>query len=74
MIVGFLLTILLTFLNVILGLLPVATLDSAISTALTNFINYVYQFNAYFPIDTAIQLVKYSVAFWILVFSFDFFL
>lgn len=73
MITGLLLTIFLSFFNFVLSLLPIASLDSAITTNLTNFVNYVFQFNGYFPIDTAIQLVSYAVGFWVIVFTFDFF-
>jgi len=72
MITGLLLTILLTFLNFILGLLPTASLNSSITTNFNAFISYVYQFNSIFPVDTAIVLVQYTVAFWVLVFLFDF--
>jgi len=73
MIIGFLLTIFLGFLNFVLGLFPTASLSTSITTGLTNFVNYIYQFNGFFPVDTAITLVGYAVAFWILVFTFDFF-
>jgi len=73
MITGLLLSILLGFLNFILGLLPTATLDTSLSSGITSFVTYVYQFNGFFPIDTALKLVGYAVAFWLLVFSWDFF-
>jgi len=73
MITGLLLSIFLSFLNFVLGLLPTASLSSSITTGLTNFTSYVLQFNGFFPVDTAITLVGYAVAFWVLVFGFDFF-
>jgi len=73
MITTIFLTIFLSFINFVFGLLPTANLDGSIATGLTNFVNYVYQYNGFFPIDTAIQLVIWTAAFWIVVFAFDFF-
>jgi len=72
MITGLLLLILLSFLNFILGLFPVASVDSTVTSGVTSFVNYVYQFNGFFPVDTAITLIGLTVSFWILVFAFDF--
>jgi len=73
MILGLLITILLTFFNYIVGLLPTASLDSSVTSGITSFVNYIYQFNTFFPVDTAVLLLKYTAAFWLLVFTFDFF-
>lgn len=59
------------FVNFCLNLFPTATLNSSISTGLTNFVAYAYQFNTFFPIDTAITLLGYAVGFWTLVFLWD---
>jgi len=73
MITSFFLTIFLNFLIFVLGLLPTANLDASVTSTLTNFVNYVMQFNGYFPIDTALTLLEWTVGFWLLVFAFDFF-
>lgn len=73
MITGLFLTIFLGFLNFVFGLLPIASLNSAITSGLTSFVNYVYQYNVFFPVDTAIILIGYTALFWVLVFGFDFF-
>jgi len=72
MITSLLIQTLLIFFNFILGLLPTASLNSSITAGVTNFVNYVYQFNAFFPVDTAITLLSYTVAFWVIVFLWDF--
>jgi len=73
MITSLFLTIFLVFFNYILSLLPTGTLNSSITSGITAFFAYIFQFNAFFPIDTAIILVQYAVIFWLAIFTFDFF-
>jgi hypothetical protein len=72
MITALLLTIILTFFNFIFGLLSGVLVWTGVSTAFVDLINYTYQFNSILPIDTALQVLKYTTDFWILVFTWDF--
>jgi len=72
MITGLLITLFTGFINFVLGLLPSGGLNAAVNTNLQNFFQYVYQYNGFFPVDTALTLLGWSVGFWLLVFLFDF--
>jgi hypothetical protein len=64
MITGALLTILSNFFSFMIGLLPQTGLPSAINSGLAAFFQSVYQYNGFFPIDTAIQVIGYAAVFW----------
>ena len=73
MITGLFLTAILTFINFVFGLLSGLAIATNVSDGIVNFINYTYQFNDFFPIDTALLVLKYTADFWILIFTFEFF-
>lgn len=72
MITSLLITLLINSANFVFGLLPTSGLPVAITTGLSNFLQYVYQFNGIFPIDTAFTLLGYTAIFWGIILLFDF--
>lgn len=72
MIIGLILTTFTSFVDFVLLLFPVGTLDTSVNTTVQNFFQYVYQFNDIFPVDTAFRILEWVAIFWVLIFLFDF--
>lgn len=71
MIITILLRIYLAFISFLVGTLPTGGLPSGVSSGITGFFQYVYQFNNIFPIDTALTLLGFTAIFWGIIFSWD---
>jgi len=67
MITTLLLTVFLGFFNFIVALLPTTGLPAAVNTNVAAFFQSVYGYNHVFPIDTAITLIGYAAAFWVII-------
>jgi len=63
MITTFLLTILYSLLNLLVGFLPIGSLPAPISSALTYFVGILNTFNFFFPIDTLLTVLVFAVGF-----------
>jgi len=72
MITGLILTILLVFLDVLLGFLPTGTLDSSVTTAINWFFQYAHGFDFILPVSTMIQVFIWSMTFELAVLLFNF--
>lgn len=74
MITTLLLNVLFFFLNFVFGLLSSVLNFVGLNTGLQNFFASVYQYNGFFPVDTAYRFIGYAVDFWLVVFTFEFFM
>lgn len=73
MIIDALLGVILFLINFAILQLPIATLPTDVSSNLSAFFVNVSQFNSIFPVDTVFSLLGYTVAFWVIVFGWEFF-
>ena len=71
MIISLLLSVFLSFVNFMIGLLPTTGLPAGIVSGVNGFFQYVYQFNGFFPIDMAITMIGYTAVFWGIIFAWD---
>ena len=74
MITSLILSIFLTFLNYIIGLLPVGSLPAQVSEALTYFLSKLGMLSTFLPVSTFLLVFKYVVDFEIVVLGLKLFL
>jgi hypothetical protein len=73
MIIGLLLTCIITFVNFIFGILAGMAYTFNVADEFVNLINYIYGFNSIFPIDTMLTLLTWSLRLWLVIGTFYFF-
>lgn len=71
MIIAFIISWLLNTATFLISYLPASNLPAGVSSGINSFVQTAYAYNSVLPIDTAIQILKWTVAFWAAIFVWD---